>query len=160
MGELIPGWNGDGVFTWREPHNTPKKMDNKTRNMLIAGGIGTLALGPLGAAAVAWAAHALTPNDGIEDEPNENNVAPPKRKASEIVNPEDIFQPEKIVKWEFFDRGKKECEFDNYSAFVNMSARLHQGAPFPLEDVIVRAHMPNGKTADIEFPKVASCLFE
>jgi hypothetical protein len=22
MGELIPSWNGDGVFTGREPHNT------------------------------------------------------------------------------------------------------------------------------------------
>ena len=26
MGELIPSWNGDGVFTGREPHNTFQKM--------------------------------------------------------------------------------------------------------------------------------------
>ena len=25
IGELIPSWNGDGVFTGREPHNTHKR---------------------------------------------------------------------------------------------------------------------------------------
>ena len=42
-------------------------MNSKDRNMLIAGGIGTLCLGPLGAAALAWAAHAFTPDDGSDD---------------------------------------------------------------------------------------------
>ena len=41
-------------------------MNSKDRNMLIAGGIGALCLGPLGAAAVAWAAHAMTPDDGSD----------------------------------------------------------------------------------------------
>ena len=47
-------------------------------------------------------------------------------------NPADIVNPEEVVRWVFFDRGKKVCEFDNMQAFMNMSARLVQGAPFPL----------------------------
>ena len=40
-------------------------MDKKTRNMLIAGTVGTLCLGPLGAAAVAWGAHHFTSDEEI-----------------------------------------------------------------------------------------------
>ena len=40
-------------------------MNTKTRNTLIAGAIGTLCLGPLGAAGVAWAANHFTPEDEV-----------------------------------------------------------------------------------------------
>ena len=83
-----------------------------------------------------------------------------KVKASDIVAPEQIFNPSDIIKWEFFDRGKKTCEFTDEKAFLNMSARLVQGAPFNLEDVFVRVHASKGETVDIPFPKIAEQLFE
>ena len=83
-----------------------------------------------------------------------------KVKASDIVAPEQIIDPSDITRWEFFDRGKKICEFTDYRAFLNMSARLVQGAPFPLEDVFVRFHTSKGKSVDVPFPKIAEQLFE
>ena len=81
-------------------------------------------------------------------------------KASDIVAPEEIVNPSDITSWEFFDRGKQMCEFTDYRAFLNMSARLVQGAPFPLEDVFVRFNTSKGKGIDIPFQKIAGQLFK
>ena len=83
-----------------------------------------------------------------------------KVTASDIVAPEQIIDPSDITRWEFFDRGKQTCEFTDYRAFLNMSARLVQGAPFPLEDVFVRFHTSKGKSTDVPFPKIAEQLFK
>ena len=109
---------------------------------------------PLGAVAVGWAAHALTPEEEVE-----NNPQGSKPNPADIVDPADIVNPEEVVRWVFLDRGKKVCEFDSMQAFMNMSARLVQGAPFPLEDVIVRHYLVNGNSIDVSFVEIAEMMF-
>ena len=122
--------------------------------MMIYGGLSTLVLGPLGAVAVGWAAHALTPEEEVENNPQSSKPNP-----ADIVDPADIVNPEEVVRWVFLDRGKKVCEFDSMQAFMNMSARLVQGAPFPLEDVIVRHYLVNGNSIDVSFVEIAEMMF-
>lgn len=94
------------------------------------------------------------------NQPKRENTVKEKIKASEVVAPEEILDPSDITRWEFFDRGKQVCEFKNYQSFLNMSSRLVQGAPFPLDDVVVRFHTSKGRSVDVSFPKIAKQLFE